>query len=107
MGYYRKRPVVVFAEGPIVRGQEIDTLEGTMRADPGDYIITGVKGERYPCKPDIFAATYEAVADLTHATAQDRPDSLSRQVREALELARQLRAQARALGVVLEEGREA
>jgi hypothetical protein len=32
-----------------------------MRADPGDYIITGVKGERYPCKPDIFEATYEAV----------------------------------------------
>lgn len=37
----------------------IDTLEGTMRADQGDWIIQGVKGELYPCKPDIFAATYE------------------------------------------------
>lgn len=32
-----------------------------MRADPGDWIITGVKGEQYPCKPDIFEATYEPV----------------------------------------------
>jgi hypothetical protein len=37
----------------------IETLEGTMRADPGDWIIKGVKGEFYPCKPDIFEATYE------------------------------------------------
>jgi hypothetical protein len=37
----------------------IPTLEGEMRADPGDWIIRGVKGELYPCKPDIFAATYE------------------------------------------------
>lgn len=35
------------------------TLEGTMSARPGDWIIRGVKGEFYPCKPDIFAATYE------------------------------------------------
>lgn len=39
----------------------IDTLEGGYVVCPGDWIITGVKGERYPCKPDIFAATYEAV----------------------------------------------
>ncbi len=37
----------------------IETLEGTMRADPGDWIIRGVEGEFYPCKPDIFAKTYE------------------------------------------------
>lgn len=37
------------------------TLEGTMRMDRGDMLITGVKGEIYPCKPDIFAATYEEV----------------------------------------------
>ena len=37
----------------------IRTLEGDMRADDGDWIIKGVKGEFYPCKPDIFAATYE------------------------------------------------
>jgi hypothetical protein len=39
----------------------ISTLEGDMRANNGDYVIRGVKGEFYPCKPDIFAATYEAV----------------------------------------------
>jgi hypothetical protein len=39
----------------------IKTLEGEMRAEVGDWIIKGVKGELYPCKPDIFAATYEAV----------------------------------------------
>lgn len=37
----------------------IGTLEGTMRAKPGDWIICGVSGEIYPCKPDIFAQTYE------------------------------------------------
>jgi len=39
----------------------INTLEGQMRADNGDYIIKGVKGEIYPCKPDIFEATYDTV----------------------------------------------
>ena len=39
----------------------IATLEGDMRADVGDWIIRGVKGELYPCKPDIFAATYDPV----------------------------------------------
>lgn len=39
---------------------KILTLEGTMSAQPGDWIIRGVSGEHYPCKPDIFAATYEA-----------------------------------------------
>lgn len=43
---------------------EIPTLEGTMRAKPGDYIIKGVQGEFYPCKPDIFAETYEAADAL-------------------------------------------
>jgi hypothetical protein len=38
---------------------DIETLEGTMTASPGDWIIKGVKGEFYPCKPDIFEATYE------------------------------------------------
>lgn len=42
----------------------IDTLEGGHIVCPGDWIITGVKGERYPCKPDIFALTYDAV-DMT------------------------------------------
>jgi hypothetical protein len=39
----------------------IPTLEGTHTASEGDWIIRGIKGEFYPCKPDIFAATYEAV----------------------------------------------
>lgn len=42
-------------------GIEIDTLEGTMTASPGDWVLKGVQGEFYPCKPDIFAATYEEV----------------------------------------------
>lgn len=41
----------------------IDTLEGGHIVCPGDWIITGVKGELYPCKPDIFAETYEPVED--------------------------------------------
>ncbi len=39
----------------------VDTLEGGHVVTPGDWIITGVKGEHYPCKPDIFEATYERV----------------------------------------------
>jgi hypothetical protein len=41
----------------------IPTLEGDMRAKVGDWIIRGVQGEHYPCKPDIFEATYEVVTD--------------------------------------------
>jgi hypothetical protein len=44
-------------------GLVIHTLEGSMRAEPGDWIIRGVHGEFYPCKPEIFAATYEPVGD--------------------------------------------
>lgn len=40
---------------------DIHTLEGVMSASPGDFIIRGVQGEFYPCKPDIFQATYEVV----------------------------------------------
>lgn len=40
---------------------DIVTLEGEMQASPGDFIIRGVQGEFYPCKPDIFAQTYEEV----------------------------------------------
>lgn len=41
----------------------IHTLEGDMKASIGDYIITGVNGEKYPCKPDIFNKTYEKVEE--------------------------------------------
>ena len=40
---------------------QIDTLEGVMTAIVGDWIIRGIKGEFYPCKPDIFSATYEEI----------------------------------------------
>ena len=60
---YRKLPVVIEARGPLTVAETIETLEGTMRADVGDYVIRGVKGETYPCKPDVFAATYETADD--------------------------------------------
>lgn len=51
-----------FSGGQCVTGDlMIKTLEGTMKADIGDYIIKGVNGEFYPCKPDIFEKTYEEV----------------------------------------------
>lgn len=76
MGLYRKKPVIIEAVqltednidamrlwtgGFVNRSGQlcIDTLEGVMRANIGDYIIKGVQGEHYPCKPDIFEQTYE------------------------------------------------
>jgi len=84
MGLFRKKPVVIEATQwwpgiPIVGVVEeerqgeaedgsskvfpawIGTLENWHGVSPGDWIITGVKGERYPCKPDIFEASYEPV----------------------------------------------
>lgn len=74
MSLFRKKPVVIDAVqwfkhgdhiavmrptmGPQDRGV-ISTLEGALTVMPGDWIIRGVKGEHYPCKPDIFALTYE------------------------------------------------
>jgi len=46
-----------------VVGIIIKTLEGKMKADIGDYVIKGISGEFYPCKPDIFEKTYEEVSD--------------------------------------------
>jgi len=57
---YRKIPVVVEAYQTDVE-MEIETLEGVMKANKGDWIIRGVKGELYPCKSDIFEMTYEKV----------------------------------------------
>ena len=51
----------VFQGGRVPTGLTIATLEGTMTATVGDWIIKGVKGEFYPCKPDIFEKTYEPV----------------------------------------------
>lgn len=57
---YRKKPVIVEAY-KTNKELYIETLEGTMHASIGDWIITGVNGEKYPCKPDIFEKTYEPV----------------------------------------------
>lgn len=79
MAKYRKKPVVIEAmqwNGPaddahleffaghwVSLGPKpyITTPEGEMSISPGDWVIRGVKGEYYPCKPDIFKATYDAV----------------------------------------------
>ena len=62
MEKYRKKPIVIEAyqtDVPI----DIETPEGIMHASVGDYIITGVNGEQYPCKPDIFKKTYEEISE--------------------------------------------
>lgn len=51
----------------------IDTLEGGHIVCVGDWIITGIRGERYPCKPDIFEATYEAVEVCLRETTIRQP----------------------------------
>lgn len=61
---YRKKPVVIEAYQTDVE-MIIPTLEGDMHADQGDYIITGLRGEQYPCKPDVFERTYEEVPGST------------------------------------------
>ena len=62
----------------------IRTLEGEMEAMPGDWIIRGVKGEFYPCKPDIFAATYEdANADPYVTTTVDQAVAEAKRFLEA------------------------
>jgi hypothetical protein len=82
MAKYRKKPVVIdaiqwtgdnylemrkFIKTDVVTFAHpclyIQTLEGRMQAYKGDYIIRGVNGEYYPCKPDIFEKTYEKVED--------------------------------------------
>lgn len=82
MAKYRKKPVVIeaikydgdnkveiqeFVDKYLDMTEEmqleIDTLEGVMLANVGDYIIRGVNGEYYPCKPDIFEKTYEKIED--------------------------------------------
>ena len=58
---FQKKPVIIEAYKTDVE-VTIDTLEGKMIASPGDWIITGVNGEQYPCKPDIFEKTYRPVS---------------------------------------------
>ena len=55
---YIKKPVVIEAY-QTDKELDIPTLEGVMHASVGDFIITGIHGEQYPCKPDIFRETYD------------------------------------------------
>jgi len=57
---FRKRPVIIDAVR-IRNRVTIKTREGTLKGYPGEWLITGVAGERYPCGDDIFRATYEPV----------------------------------------------
>lgn len=63
----------------------IDTLEGGHIVTPGDWIITGVKGEQYPVKPEIFEATYEdaSIADPAEAAPERAPWPTAEQIHEA------------------------
>ena len=60
MAKYRKKPIIVEAY-QTDKELDIPTLEGVMHASIGDFIITGVTGEKYPCKPDVFYKTYELI----------------------------------------------
>lgn len=59
---FQKKPVIVDAY-QTKKALDIKTLEGIMHAAPGDWIITGVNGEQYPCKPDIFEKTYQLLEE--------------------------------------------
>ena len=70
MPKYRKLPVIIEAV-QLTRRVSIETLEGVMVGDPGDWLITGVNGEQYPCKDDVFKKTYELVENVNLAQQQD------------------------------------
>ncbi len=61
----------LFGADCLHRAPYIETLEGAHIVSEGDWIITGVKGERYPCKPDVFKRTYEPVEEETLAQKLD------------------------------------
>lgn len=69
-GKFRKKPVVVEAYQTNTE-LIIETLEGPIHASPGDWIITGIKGEKYPCKPDVFSKTYEPVNESVIGSLDD------------------------------------
>lgn len=95
---YRKKPVVIEAIKfigndygtlvalgslglkPVIEDNRlvIETLEGVMSANVGDYIIKGVNGEFYPCKPDIFEKTYEIVTEFNPEEYGLKPEFIDR-----------------------------
>lgn len=63
MPWFLKKPMILEAV-QLTERTEVKTLEGTMVGEPGDWLITGVRGEQYPCKPDIFEELYEPIEDV-------------------------------------------
>lgn len=83
MPKFRKKPIVIEAyQTPYPK--PIETLEGTMMANIGDWIITGVNGEQYPCKPDIFAKSYEPVDGVSPSAEADAFRRGAEAMREAV-----------------------
>lgn len=70
MPKFRKKPVIIEATR-ITRPMTVETLEGIMRGNPGDWLIRGVKGELYFCKDDIFRQTYEPVDEEARAMLEE------------------------------------
>lgn len=66
---YRKKPVIIHAR-QLGEAMDIETLEGTMHANTGDWLIRGIKGEYYPVKDNIFQETYEPVEEETDGKRQ-------------------------------------
>ncbi len=71
MAKFRKKPVIIEAY-QTQEEMDIQTLEGIMHANIGDWVITGIKGEQYPCKPDVFEKTYEPVVDEKWDTDEEK-----------------------------------
>ena len=67
---YRKKPLVITAVQQFVPF-EVETLEGTMRGKAGDWLITGVEGEQYPCADSVFRASYELDRPITDGPAPE------------------------------------
>lgn len=63
MKRYMKKPVIIEAE-QLTEEKQIETLEGTMKGNAGDWLIRGVAGELYPCKDEIFKKTYVPVGQF-------------------------------------------
>ena len=61
MRRYRKKSTVIIQAHQMLHPFTVDTLEGKMQGKAGDYLVTGVKGEQYPCAKEIFEETYEEV----------------------------------------------
>jgi hypothetical protein len=60
----RKKPIIVHAvQMNLPEGFKVETLEGVMYGNPGDYLMFGVDGEKYPCAKDIFERTYDVLED--------------------------------------------